>query len=166
MRFNFRVKIANLTLFAMIAKTQTLEGITSIQKDGTHIVMWDLENCTLKQAEQILKKVQKRYRLSHIYLSSDCENSYRAWCFSKVTFETFLKILVDSLLILDYNFFYYTVKRKKATLRTGNKKGRPPQKVVDILPSHYLPFNQSTVEKVVYDTGLEKKGISLLIGGD
>jgi hypothetical protein len=157
MRFNIRIKRANLTLFAMIAKTQTLEGVTSLQKDGLHIVMWDLENCTLKKAKEVLKRIQKKYRLSNIYLISDKENSFRAWSSSKVRFDIFLKILVDSLSILDYNFFYYTVKRKKATLRTGNKKGRPSQRVVAILPSYYLPFSQSVVEKVVYDTGLEKK---------
>jgi hypothetical protein len=166
MRFNFRLKMANLTFFAMIAKTQTLEGVTSLQKDGSHIVMWDLENCTIEKAKEVLKQIQQKYRLSNIYLASDTENSFRAWCLSKVSFEVFLKILVDSLSILDYNFFYYTVKRKKATLRTGNKKGRQPQKVVCVLRSYYLPFNGSTVEKVVYDTGLEKRGISLLIGGD
>ena len=31
----------------MIAKTQTIEGATSLQKDGTHIPMWDLEGRTL-----------------------------------------------------------------------------------------------------------------------
>src|SRR5450756_954856 len=107
-RFNFRLKVRTLTCFAMIANTQTLEGVTSFQKDGTHVPMWDLENCTLQQAEETLRKIQMKYRLSNIYLSSDCEQSYRAWCFSKVSFEIFLKILVDSLSILDYNFFYYT----------------------------------------------------------
>ena len=166
MRLNFRAKFRNLTFFAMIAKTQTIEGVTSLQKDGTHVPMWDLENCTLQQAEETLRKIQMKYCLSNIYLSSDCEQSYRAWCFSKVRFEIFLKILVDSLSILDYNFFYYTVKRRKATLRTGSKKGRPAQKVVSVLQSYYLPFNSSVVEKVVYDTGLEKRGISLLLGGE
>lgn len=43
-----------------------------------------------------------------------------AWCFSKVDFARFfLSILVDSLSILDYSFFNFAVKRKKATLRTG-----------------------------------------------
>ena len=87
-RFNFRAKFRNLTFFAMAAKTQTLEGVTSLQKDGSHIVMWDLENCTLKQAEKTLSKIQKKYCLSHIYIVSDNQNSYRAWCFSKVDFET------------------------------------------------------------------------------
>ena len=166
MRFNFRVKIGNLTLFAMIAKTQTLEGATSLQPNGRHIIMWDLENCTLRKAEKTLTDIQNKYRLSHIYIVSDNENSYRAWCFSKVEFTTFLKILVDSLSILDYNFFYYTVKRKKATLRTGSKKGRPAQKLVSVIKSYPIPFDQSVVEKVVYDTGLEKRGVSLLLGGD
>lgn len=168
MRFNFRAKFRNLTFFAMIAKTQTLEGVTSLQSDGNHIVMWDLEKCTLKQAEKTLTEIQKKYRLSHIYISSDNQHSYRAWCFSKVSFEIFLKILLDSLSILDYNFFYYTVKRRKATLRTSSKKGRPAQKVVSVLQSYYspIPFKNSFVEKVVYDTGLQKRGISLLLGGD
>jgi hypothetical protein len=166
MRFNFRVKFANLTFFAMIAKTQTLEGVTSLQSDGSHIVMWDLENCTLQKAEKTLRKIQRKYRLSNIYIASDVEGSYRAWCFSTVDFNTFLKVLVDSLGILDYNFFYYTVRRRKATLRTSMKKGRPAQRVVRFLESYPVPFNQSVVEKVVYDTGLEKRGISLLLGGD
>jgi hypothetical protein len=168
MRFNFRAKLRNLTFFVMIAKTQTLEGVTSLQTDGSHIVMWDLENCTLQKAEKTLKKIQRKYRLSNIYIASDVEGSYRAWCFSKVNFSILLKILIESLSILDYNFFYYTAKRKKATLRTGSKKGRPAQKVVSILQSYYsdVPVKNSCVEKVVYDTGLQKRGISLLLGSD
>lgn len=159
MRFNFRVKFRNWTLFLMLAKTQTLEGVTSLQPDNSHIVMWDLENCTLEDAERTLRNLQRKYRLSHIYVASDVEGSYRAWCFSKVDFKTFLKILVDSFSILDYNFFYYTVKRRKATLRTGSKKGRPAQKVVCVLESCCSPISNENlvVEKVIYDTGLQKE---------
>ena len=166
MRFNFRAKFRDITFFAMIAKTQTLEGVTSLQSNNKHIVMWDLENCTLKQATKTLTKIQKKYCLSNIYIVSDNQNSFRAWCFNKVDFNIFLKILVDSLSILDYNFFYYTVKRKKATLRTGSKNGRPAQKVVSVLKSYPMSIADSVVEKVVYDTGLQKRGISLLLGGD
>jgi hypothetical protein len=166
MRWNIRIKINNLTFFVMLAQTQTLEGVSSLQKDGKHIVMWDLENCDLQQAETTLKKVQTKYRLSNIYLVSDTAKSYRAWCYSRVSFDVFLKILYDSLSILDFNFFFYTIKRKKATLRTGSKKGRSPQKIVSVLESYYLPINPSKVEKVTYDTGLEKQGKSLLLGGE
>ena len=163
-RLNFRAKIADLTFFVMVAKTQTLEGVTSLQSDGSHIVMWDLEKCTLKEAEETLVEVQRIYGLSHIYIVSDTEGSYRAWCFSKVGFKKFLHILLDTD-HLDTIFFDYTVKRKKATLRTSNKKDRPPQKLLSVLGSYPVPIPE-TAEKVTYDTGLVKRGKSILLGGD
>jgi hypothetical protein len=148
----------------MIAKTQTLEGITSIQPDGKHLVFFDLEKCNLQQAEEILGKVQISYGLSDIFIISDTEESYRGWCFSKVDFRTLLRILlnVDSL---DYNFFYWTVFKGKATLRTSNKRNRPPQKIVSVLRSYSVPIPESC-EKVVYDTGVVKRGLSILLGED
>jgi hypothetical protein len=164
MRFNFRIKIWNVTFFFMVSPTQTLEGVTSLQPDGKHIVLWDLENCTLEQAEETLRKVQMKYGLSHIYIASDAEGSYRAWCFSKVDYKTLLHILLDTE-FLDPVFFDYTVKRKKATLRTSNKQGRLPQKLVSVLESYSAPIPK-TWEKVTYDTGLVKKGRSIILGGD
>ena len=163
-RFNFRARIGNITLFFMLAKTQTLEGVTSLQPDGEHVVMWDLENCTLEQAEETLRNVQREYSLSNIYIASDAEGSYRAWCFSKVDYKTFLHILLDTE-HLDPIFFDYAVKRKKATLRTSNKKDRLPQKLICVLESYTTPIPE-TWEKVTYDTGLVKRGRSILLGGD
>ena len=82
-----------------------------------------------------------------------------------VSFKTFVKVLADSLNIMDYNFFYYTVKRKKATLRLSKKKGRPEQAIVEVLESYPCPIPLA-MEEVVYDTGLVKKGTSILLGGD
>jgi hypothetical protein len=62
-------------------------------------------------------------------------------------------------------FFEYTERRKKATLRTSNKHGRPPQKLVSVLESYPGPIPE-TWEKVTYDTGLVKRGRSILLGGD
>lgn len=79
MRLNFRVKFRDLTFFAMIATTQTLEGFTSLlPDDGRHFIMWDLENCTQEQAEETLRTVQAKYNLSHIFIVSDSVGSYRA----------------------------------------------------------------------------------------
>lgn len=168
MRFNFRIKVKNLTIFGMIAQTQTIEGVSSLQSDGKHIVMLDLdsENITLTQIQDKLRKIQSSYGLGDIFIVSDYQNSYRAWSFTKVNFDTYLHILVDCLDILDYSFFYYTVKRKKATLRTSKKLNRPKQHVVLVLKSYAvsIPTSNDVVEQVIYDTGLEKKGISLLIG--
>ena len=82
----------------MISHTQTLEGITSLvsKEENKHIPMWDLDNCTLDEAKKTLKSVQKKYKLSHIYLISDKEGSYRALCFSQVDFKTFCKMLEHS----------------------------------------------------------------------
>jgi hypothetical protein len=165
-RFNLRIKLKNLTLFFMVAKTQTLEGITSLQSDGKHTPFFDLENCNLEQIKSKLIEIQNIYNLSDIFIVTDNHKTYRAWCFSHVSFDVYLHILADCLQILDYNFFYYTVKRRKATLRISRKKGRPKQRLVCVLESYPYPIPSSNdvVEKVVYDTGLEKRGVSLLIG--
>jgi hypothetical protein len=166
MRINLRAIFANFTFFLMVSQTQTIEGVTSLQKDEKHTVMWDLD-CTLEEATPKLKEIQAIYDLSDIFVLTDNDKTYRAWCFKKVDFNTYLHILVDSLPVLDYSFFYYTVKRQKATLRTGCKKGRPKQWVVCVLKSYTVPIQvDGTVERVVYDTGVEKKGISILLGGD
>jgi hypothetical protein len=169
LRFNFRIKIGSVTYFTMLSTTQRLKGITSMIPNDTrkrHYVFWDIEHPVLEEDEKILRQVQTKYGLSNIYIVSDVEGSYRGWCFSKVSFQTYLNILVDSLGILDYSFFYYTVKRRKATLRISQKKGRPPQKVVSVLESYPVPFPSSFIEHVVYDTGLQKRGIAVLLGGE
>ena len=168
MRWNKRIKkkIGNheFTFFLMLSETQTLEGITSLQPDGKHIIMWDLEGCSREQAEETLRKVQQKNNLSHIFIVSDAEGSYRAWCFSKVDLNTFLKILLDTD-FLDWNFFYFTVKRRKATLRLSKKKNRPPQELVSVLESYPIPIPEE-VEKVIYDTGVEKRGFTVFLGED
>jgi hypothetical protein len=134
---NTRLKVRGITLFAMISKTQTLEGITSrVSKEGDlHIPMWDLENCTLKEAEQSLAFVQDKYTLSDIYILSDSVGSYRAISFAPVEFKTFCNILLDTE-YLDWNFFYWTVLRSKATIRLSNKVNRKPQEIIEILKSY------------------------------
>jgi len=162
MRLNFRIKAGSFTFFSMLAKTQTIEGATSEVGLDRHIVMWDLENCSLSQCEETLRHVQHKFDLSNIYIVSDLPKSYRAWCFTKVGFKTLLQILLDTDYV-DYNFFYYTVKRRKATLRTSNKKRREPQQLVSILES-YPASIPNRMQRVVYDTGAVKRGLSILLG--
>jgi hypothetical protein len=145
----------------MVSDTQTLEGVTSLQPDGKHILFWDLEKCSLSEAEETLREVQHEYSLSNIYIFSDAEGSYRAWCFSRVDFKTYLLTLLKTK-YLDWNFFWWTVKRGKATLRTSNKQNREPQRLVSVLESYPHPFPKR-MEKVEYDTGVEKEGISILL---
>lgn len=169
MRFNFRpkVKIGNreFTIFIMISDTQTLEGITSLLPNGLHYPFFDIENCSLSKAEFELGKIQVSYDLPNIYLTSDMDGSYRSWCFGEIEWTDYLRMQLDLIDagILDYNFFYWTVKSSKGTLRTGNKKNRPAQKLVSVLESYPVPFPVQ-IEKVIYDTGVQKRGLTVFLG--
>jgi hypothetical protein len=125
------------------------------------MVLFDLDKkkYDLNQIKEFLRKIQQKYDLSNIYILSDKEGSYRAWCFSQVEFPTYIRILADSLEIIDYNFFYWMVHQSKSTLRISPKIDRPQQKVIAVLESFYLPLPFDLLEKAIYDTGLDKVGI-------
>jgi len=172
-RFNFRITTNRFTLFAMLSRSQRIEGVTSQVYDqngkatNNHYVFWDLENCSLEQIKKTLTKIQTHYGLSNIYLTTDNNGkSFRGWCFSVVTFGTYLKILADSLSITDYGFIYYTFKRKEATLRISKKENRPFQTCSDVLESFFVPFPSGIMKRVVYVTGTEKKGTTFNLGVD
>lgn len=167
-RLNFLFKFRNVTFYGMISASQSLEGIMSRVSDnpkgGLHIILLDLEGCELPKVIEALKEIQRKYQLSDFWITSDAPKSFRAWCFSVRPWTTYLRIMLDLIDggILDYNFFFWSVKRGSATLRTSNKVNRQPQEVVAYLPS---PFEKASVPekltKVVYDTGLEKRGLTL-----
>jgi hypothetical protein len=163
MRINLLGKLGNVTFFFMISKTQTLEGVTSKVGEDEHIIMWDLEKCTLEQAKETLADVQYKYHLGDIYITSDAEGSYRGWCFSRRKFKEYLKILLDTE-HLDWNFFWWTVRRGQATLRTSNKQGRPQQQVVAYLKGYEPTEIPAKMVHVLYDTGLEKRGVVIKVG--
>lgn len=163
MRFNFRVKIGNITFFATISNSQTLEGVTSLVGNSQHIVMWDMEKCNLEQAVKTLSKIQYKHRLGDIFLVSDKDQSYRGWCFSVRDWKEYLIILLETE-HLDYGFFYWTVFRGKATLRISNKLNREPQNTVACLRGYEETRIPEKLEYVVYDTGVEKVGRTISLG--
>ena len=99
------------------------------------------------------------------FSSQNPSGSLRAFCYTQVHFETFLKILLDTK-HLDWNFFEYTVRRKKATLRVSKKHNRPEQKIVDVLESYFVPIPKDQTEQVSYDTGVKKEGWSIILGAE
>jgi hypothetical protein len=165
MRFNFRAKVLGITFFFMLSHTQTLEGISSLLINGLHMPLFDIENCSLDKAELELKKIQSKNHLSDIYITSDVDRSFRSWCACGVKLTHYLRMMLELIDagILDYNFFWWTVKQSEATLRVGNKVNRPPQKIVSVLQSYYIPFPQK-VKKVIYDTGIQKRGLTVFLG--
>jgi hypothetical protein len=164
-RLNILLKLGSFTFFAMISKTQSLEGVCSrVSEDkhgGKHIILLDLEGASLEQVVEALRKIQLAYGLGDFWVTSDCEGSYRAWCFSVRPWTTYLRIMLDLIDygVLDYNFYFWSVKRAEATLRTSNKHGRPPQQVVAYLQGFELTEIPAKLKRVIYDTGVEKKGL-------
>lgn len=166
MRNQVRIKIGTVTFFIMLSQTQTLEGITShIPETDKHIVLLEIDDgsYTLAQLKERLRDIQTEYGLSDIFIVSDKEGSYHIWCFTQVSWQTYLMILAQTYDLIDPQFFKYTVKRQKATLRVSRKQGRPPQKIVSVLESCPVPLPQK-IEHVINDTGLEKRGQVILLG--
>jgi hypothetical protein len=155
----------------MISETQNLEGITSqvVGREGYHYPLFDLEKSgeklNLQEVEFELGKLQVSYGVSNFFISSDKEGSYRAFCFSEVRFVVYLRMQLDLIEagILDYNFFWWTVNKSKATLRVNQKKNRPKLELVSTLYSYSVPFPHK-FETAIYDTGVEKRGLTIFLG--
>lgn len=170
MRINLLLRLWRLNVFFMISTSQKIESVTS-QADqhnkNLHYVFLDLENKDLNTVVEALREVQAKYKLSDIWLVSDMDKSYRAFCFSVRPWTTYLRIMLDLIDkdILDYSFFFWSVKRSKATLRTSNKYGRQGQKIVYYLPSNFeKPKFPRKVLAAWYTTGLIKRGITFMVG--
>ena len=155
----------------MVAETQTLEGITSqvIGREGYHYPLFDIEKpremVSLEEVEMGMGKIQVSYTLPDVFLKSDKEGSYRAYCFAEVKLTDYMRMQLDliDVGILDYNFFWWTVNKSKATLRINQKKNRPNQELVSTLHSYSVPFPKK-FESAFYDTGVEKRGLTIFLG--
>lgn len=158
-RLNIRLKLGNLTIFGMIARTQTLAGISSRVGYDRNIILWDLDSCTLKEATAALEKVQQKYGLSDIYIFGDRNTGFNAACFTVVSYIQLLRILIETDYI-DNGFISYTAKRLKATLRMSPKEGRSKMEIKHTLFSYYAPIPED-LETVIYDTGLVKDGLTV-----
>lgn len=117
----------------------------------------------MDDARKTLSTVQFCHRLGDVFIVSDVEKSFRGWCFSVRSWKEYLIILLETD-HLDYNFFYWTVRRGSATLRLNNKEGRPPQRCVAFLEGYEETVVPEKMVHVVYDTGVEKRGRVISLG--
>jgi len=165
LRMQTRICFGNFTFYVMVAHTQRLRGVVStVDPDKhLHVLFFDIEGCSLEECEHQLRALQTKYDLSDIYILSDHEKSFHAYCFTVVPFKRYLHILCDPVLKnIDYSFIHWTVVRGEATLRTSKKKDRPRQQVVSVLYSYPVPIPEH-LRELDYDTGIEKRGTSLTI---
>lgn len=138
-----RINIRNrFLLFFMLTKIQTVKGMSTQvynehnRKTKKHYIYWDMDNCSLNQAENELKSIQMQYDLGNIYITSDKENSYRAQCFNKISFSEYIRILANTKYVDDL-YLMEVFRRREGILRLSPKRDREPQKVVSILSSYY-----------------------------
>lgn len=174
-RLVFKNRIFSFSATLFYAKTQKCCGITShvlnegknvFDREGNcmHIILWDLENCTLSECAKELLRVQKLYKLDTIrIIADDKPNSFRALCFEQRTLKEYIKILCDTKYV-DYNFITYTVKRKYSVIRFSEKIGRHKQQEVGVLLGRsVLSDIPEELQSVVYDTSYDSKTSSKVI---
>lgn len=162
MRLHLRIKLHNLTVFGMLSSTQRLYGITNKIGKDKYFILWDMEDCTLEECLNELNKIQYIHSLGEIFITSDHERSFHAWCYNIVNFRKFLSIVCDTK-YCDWNFIRWSVVRGQATIRTSQKKNRPKQRLVATIWGKHNEIVQSP-NRVIYDTGIDKRGMVLQIG--
>jgi hypothetical protein len=117
----------------MLSRSQTLNGFNSLVRKGAtipesqHIVMWDLEGCTLNEACKELSEIQDKFHLGEIYVVHDgTPRSYRAWCFTVVSFMRLLDILIHTRFV-DWNFLANHNTLLQQSVRDTRRLNRYPQ---------------------------------------
>jgi hypothetical protein len=96
--------------------------MTSICKDGKHVILWDFDGINMENNDLInkIKKIQAQYELSNIYLFKSSKDHYHGYCLNKFEFKDMFDIIRMTPYI-DPNFLIYAAKRGESTLRISPK---------------------------------------------
>lgn len=104
----------------MVVVDKYATGFNSITTDKRHIILWDFDNITAKDASESLIEIQKLFNLSDIFIILS-RNGYNAVCLDKYTKDKVF--LIKSLTTLDdkqHGISGY--KHNGWTLRIGDDK--------------------------------------------
>ena len=106
-----------------VRKIVVVDGIKSILPDGQHAIMMDCENCSLRQLEQEIWRLQNKYRLgsADILQSSDGDH-FHVYIWSRVPLRRLIRIMLDCR-YEDWKHIFFTMKRKHSVLRLTAKSG-------------------------------------------
>jgi len=122
-----RLKIGRWRFSYSMAPVTNIIGVNSTLPSGNHILMWDFDNISLRQAVTELRRIQKKYTLPTIYLlTTGKPNSFIAYCFKENNWHRAVEIVAATKHV-DPNFFKYAVYRGHFTLRVSMKCGRKPK---------------------------------------
>lgn len=119
-----RVRFGSFTFAVHFAKITQVTGVLSRRGDGSHFILWEFDDLDLKSVKRNLQAVQRRHRLSDIFVASSGRGDhYHAYCFTPVTFRQLIRVLGDTDGI-DLKFLRWTLYRGEATLRFYPKVDR------------------------------------------
>lgn len=132
--YSFSVKFTTykvVSLTFLIVKTPDKEtiGMTSRCKDGKHILFFDFDGLTEKEATEEIYFMMGRYELSDFYLfQNDFENSFHAVCLNKFSLSDAMEIIGNSSADRGFKKAPYLFKRRRWVLRVSPKGNRDKPK--------------------------------------
>lgn len=133
-----------------VRRTHFTGGFNSNLKNGGHMLMFDFDNITLRQAETELRHVQDVYRLPTIYvLNTGRPDSWHAYCFRRSSIYEAMKIAMDCPSI-DMNFIGFGAYRKHFTIRLAPKGGRAVEIVERLYSPHLEDCSVSELDSFTY----------------
>ena len=133
---NFRIDVRGWRFYIALSHSQKVSGVNSKLPNGKHFLMWDFDNVEEDNVKASLESVQRRYKLSRIYLiNTGIAGYWHAYCFKACSYPDTLKILAETE-YLDQVYFKIGVLRGYFTLRYSPKGDRGFKPAI-ILPSKY-----------------------------
>lgn len=110
-------------------KVQEIKGLNSECKDGSHIVMVDIDDEPLQGVQVDCYKVMAEHMIQHAeIMSTGKPNGWHVYLWKGFTFRESLQIMLE-FEHCDLNHVRWTIKRGHATLRLTDKQGRKIRKV-------------------------------------
>lgn len=151
----FSINIKWFKIGFYIFQLQKCKGISSkVLGENKHFIFMDFDNIDYIDLVYELKRIQLKYKLADMLITTDKQKSYRAFCFSKRTFKIYVTILSETKGLCE-DFYNWTLTRKKAILRTSEKNGRF-YKYDSMLKGYEQTDIPEFLEKEIYETGLTK----------
>jgi hypothetical protein len=144
-----------------LVQFQKLEGALTQVTPGDlqhHYIFWEFDGHPIEAVIHSLREIQRAWDLSDIYITNDGrEKSFGAWCFTVLDLQDYIHLLLETKGI-DYEWIWWTHRRKAGCLRYSRKTGRPaaPQ-VIAMIPSYSveIPKKQDWILNH-YEAGVEK----------
>jgi len=116
-----RIKYKGWEFHAGITHSQQMVGVNSKIGDNKHFLMWDFDNVQGYVLVNVLKVLQKKYKLPDIYiLDTGTPMHYHAYCFKLVDWYDLVTIL-NRTPFIDKHFLQIGFLRGYYTLRITPK---------------------------------------------